>query len=674
MINTLTLNKMYELFIDNEYITKKDLETCGFDFLDILNLLKKGHIKAVGDSKFILLEVDDLYRYGIRLSQIDKVRANKCFEKCFKLDSNYQKTLVSLFYNCIINDDLIHALYYIDLMKKTNKLEYINDSNFYLYLLNNIYELPDNYKEIVRKLTFNDIKIEEDDIRYGNIGMLNNARVMAFEKNFFYSIRLVRDATEDGTFTFYDKVIKTLLSQAGDAEVARRYQLQELIKLKKYEEALKFLKNKEQNFGLSDYDIYIIKLIQEIQQIETTLSIPEKDIVDTKKIFDAIDNKNYKYALSLYEKQHKNIENPLYMILFNLCETINGVTAYNYIFKIIKKFFDELDYKNLLKSIRNYLNLTNSLEYEFLVITHIKLDLYKNENNLDNTKHLLYKIHNGTFKFDVDLYIKKFNEAISESNLNEAKIYLDIISKYAIEYDISYLKTKLDNKPITNLDNGCVQVSAFDKSIGDYKESNLEKRIDEIYSYLIVNKGIIILDYLSYEQRQVIYNIVKTYPDLEIKSLGEGEVKKLYLRYKLRNEDIINYKLLKKCANTAFEKQQYDISISYGLQLLQYGNPDASIYSRIGFAYLHLNNPDMAYPYLLVAYDLEKNDKLRNEYAKHLQNISSFADVNVFDLEVEFEQNAFCTHKNVSILNDGFNNKTSKQNFISKLLVKIRRK
>ena len=119
MINTPKLNKMYELIIDNEYITKKDLENCGFDFIDILNLLKKGHIKSLGDLKFTLLEVDDLYRYGMRLSQEDKVRANKCFEKCFKLDSNYQKTLVSLFYNCIINNDRAQALYYLDLMKKT---------------------------------------------------------------------------------------------------------------------------------------------------------------------------------------------------------------------------------------------------------------------------------------------------------------------------------------------------------------------------------------------------------------------------------------------------------------------------------------------------------------------------------------------------------------------------
>jgi len=366
-------------------------------------------------------------------------------------------------------------------------------------------------------------------------------------------------------------------------------------------------------------------------------------------------------------------------MLFRLCETINRVSAYNVSFKSIKKYFEALDYKNLIKTIRNYLNLTNSIEYEFLVISYIKLDLYKNDNNLDDTKHLLYYIHNGSFKFNVDEYVKKFNIAIDEYKMNEAKIYLDIISKYARDFDISNLKSKFENNQTYDID---VQVAKIENSVNDYKETPLEKRIDEIYNNLLVNKGVVVLDYLTYEQRHIIYNIIKTYPDLEVRSLGDGELKKIYIRYKLRNEDIINYKMLRKCVNTAFDKKQYDIAISYGLQLLQYGNPDAGIYSKIGIAYLHLDKPDMAYPYLLVAYHLEQDERLKNEYGAHLRNISSYVDTAVdallFDIDDVFDKNNSLDDEfdkeEVFDLNGGLDNKTSTQNIISKILIKIRRK
>ena len=120
MINEENLNKLYEGIINGNELTIKELNDYGFNSKDI--------------------------------AEYDK--ATECFNKCYELDPTHSGTCFQLFLRSITKKDYESAFKYFEVLSDTENPYYSADSNFYLYLLSIITDIPDKHKEYARYLKF----------------------------------------------------------------------------------------------------------------------------------------------------------------------------------------------------------------------------------------------------------------------------------------------------------------------------------------------------------------------------------------------------------------------------------------------------------------------------------------------------------------------------------------
>ena len=185
MINEENLNKLYEIIIKENKLTTKKLNEIGFNSTDITKLIKDGIIKREARGIYTFCDVEKLFYYGKKLiEEKNYVIADKCFEVCYKLNPEHPGTCFQLFIRSIDSRNYESAFKYFDVIFKTDNVYYLQDRNFYLYLLSIITDVPERYKDKVYNLTYQDIHIHADDKRFANIPAQNHIRSLVFSRKF----------------------------------------------------------------------------------------------------------------------------------------------------------------------------------------------------------------------------------------------------------------------------------------------------------------------------------------------------------------------------------------------------------------------------------------------------------------------------------------------------------
>lgn len=136
--------------------------------------------------------------------------------------------------------------------------------------------------------------------------------------------------------------------------------------------------------------------------------------------------------------------------------------------------------------------------------------------------------------------------------------------------------------------------------ISDQKEIDSEF-IEAQHKLLVKNKGIIVLEPMDSERRTLIHDIVGKYLDMVSFSIGVEPNRQIVLRYKKDTKEYIDIKKLANDGKTYYKNGCYEECIRTYLDVLQFREPRAVSYARIGMAYLKLDNKDMAIMYLKVA-------------------------------------------------------------------------
>ena len=161
------------------------------------------------------------------------------------------------------------------MLSDTENPYYSADSNFYLYLLSIITDIPDKHKEYARYLKIEDIRVDFNDKRYQDIPQQNKIRIAVLQRKFPYALKLLNDLTaQHGSLTVQDIITRTLLFQALEVENKSKSTLIELAKNKDYEEIVNYLHAKQKRHNLSLTDTYTLKLVNEIINLQQTKHIP----------------------------------------------------------------------------------------------------------------------------------------------------------------------------------------------------------------------------------------------------------------------------------------------------------------------------------------------------------------------------------------------------------------
>ena len=651
MINEETLKNLYEGIVNGNELTTKELNSYGFNSKDLSDLIEQGSLERIKRGYYSFLTIDDLFYYGKKLiAEKEYEKATKCFEKCYELDPTHSGACFQLFLRSINKKDYEAAFRYFDVLSNTDNPYYSADSNFYLYLLSIITNVPEKHKDYARYLKMEDIRVDFHDKRYEDIPAQNKIRIAVLQRKFPYALKQLKDlTTKHGTLTVQDIITRTLLFQAVEAETLSKNTLLELAKTKQYDEMISYLEDKQQRHNLSLTDSYTLKLTKELLNIQDSHISPEKRIFQTEKLFEAIDGCNYELALQLSNSynQKNNInsaENTINLLLSDMVELIHQLaspTQHNEEEQIVSKeiemiteepivvsqpikdsnatFSDVIGYlmksdlENAFRTLRNYMTSINKSEYEFLIIDLIKLSLIEKDIAFTKPMIALTYVSRENFNFDISSYIQDFYVTLSQNRFDEARIYLDIISKankigqdcilteglvqvlnsaeqmiqykrnnsilddaeQALEKSKKVSPTSTKSIPVVtsttikqvspvNVEKTVIEVpSTISKEnkgpiiIGE--TSSLETRnserefIESKHEMLLNGQGMILLKPMNSERRKRVHEMVKEYSDMVSFSIGEGENKQIVLRYKPFIDEYVDIKNLIKFGNQAYK-------------------------------------------------------------------------------------------------------------------------
>ena len=461
MISIENLEKLYDGVIDGVTLTTKQLNEYGFNSTDIRKLIDDKTIERVKRGYFSFIDVNKLLYYGKKLCTLDKrERANLCFSKCHEIDPDNLSVCFQLFIGSIQDKNYEKAFELFDKLSYSKNEFYSIDSNFHLYLLNYITDVPEKYREQARFIKYYDVKIPDNDKRYSDTLSYNRVRSSAMKGKFTFAYKLLNAIVKkNGKHTVQDVIEKSLLSQVIMTEEKSRKFVNHLIKEKKYDDIIKYYDDKRQKHNLVALEELIVRLSEEYLKIKDTSTIPIPKIIDTNNLFDAIDANRFDLALNYcveFNSQHNinNEESPVFNILSDICELINSLKnnkvveikkeenivapntaenklekkqSDNYLLSINSSLTDN-DIDLAGKKIKEYLKTIGKSEYEYIITNLIKLSIIKKDIAFIEPMLELSFMINDDYQFNINNYIQKFYLALSKNKFNEAETLLNIIN------------------------------------------------------------------------------------------------------------------------------------------------------------------------------------------------------------------------------------------------------
>lgn len=732
MINEENLNKMYNGLIDEKELTTKELHSYGFNSKDLTDLINDGVLERIKRGYYSFLSIDSLFYYGKQLiasKEYDKATA--CFEKCYELDPNHLGACFQLFLRAVQSRDYSKAFTYFEHFYNSDNEYYNNDSNFYLYLLSMITEIPEEHREYAKYLQLEDIRIDFNDKRFEDPYSQNKVRISALNQKFTLASKQLNELIKQhGRLSVQDIIVRTLLSQAIEIQNDLKKNIINLATEKKYKEIISRLEEVQEQHHLSVADECILFLAREISKVEETGIIPEKEIVSTNKLFEAINGKNFELALSLSKDyiERNNInpsDNAMFMLLKDITEltkmktnkskeqpvitqptkkvepvttikTTNSQTnsapmTSNITFATVIGYLMQQDFDNSFRALRGYLNSINKSEYEFLIIDLIKISLIEQDVAFSKPMIALTYVSRENFTFDISKYIQNFYETLAQNRFTEARIYLDIISKSnklgqncvltdgleqvlnttekmlnykrnnetldrvdasiktveqestgqipiqqqtfekPVQQSISSTSIYVDDEPVDKPKKEIMDVVVLQNSqnkvipkttIIDYDDSEFIKgKLNELYE-----KGIILLRPMDDSRRKGIHNIVKDIPDVVSFSIGSDSNRQVVLRFKPFIDEYLDYSATAKEGNSAYSKGQYDDCIESYRKLLEFGEPKAWVYAKLGLAYMKKFDKDTAIDYLTIATALAKEEQTDFDFTELIASLKGLID------------------------------------------------
>lgn len=220
------------------------------------------------------------------------------------------------------------------------------------------------------------------------------------------------------------------------------------INAKNYERLLSFLKYSQDEVLLKEYLVLISQAIIEIKQGHEA-QIEEHD----GTLEGAIRANDFEFALDCLNKSEdfwgKNILKRViedYLDRKNSYKEERSVTGVNLIFHLLTEGKIEAAYQ----SVHEYLMVLNLDKYEFLIVDLINLSLAMDSLGFIDAISTLIAMSRGEFVPQYGSYVDWFYEAIHEGNVEEAKIYFDIISGFK---NLGEMQVNMDNmrKALANL-------------------------------------------------------------------------------------------------------------------------------------------------------------------------------------------------------------------------------
>ena len=676
MINSNNLNKLYTAVTNGEELTTKSLNEMGFNSKDLKELVDSKKLDRVKRGFYEFKDDNELFFFGKRLLREKRYEeADECFKRCIEINPNHNGACFQLFVKYIKEKNYEQAFEYFKKLGNSENQFYNIDYNYYLFLLNIITEVPDEYKEFVKSIQMEDIRVRTDDKRFIDASQQNRLRYAAYQRKLPYALQQQKAiiAQNKGAST-QDYISQVLLTQAAQAEDVSKNTIGTLADQKDYEGLIAYLEEKQNKMALNQTEVQILNLVNVLLTIQETKEIPESKYTQEPNLFTAINDENYEYALKLaHDFNEKNNvafpNNVLEILLYDICELIRTLKEDTKRQEAVKTVSEpkrvvtfasitasllKNDIKTALEDLNVYMESIEKPEYTFLIVGLIRISLLEKELAFTKPMLALTLLSKNDYKFDISIYIQEFYIALSKKQFDIARIYLDIITRaknLGIEtIDTSNLYKVLESSVSLLHKNDVArmevppEVKAKPKETFEETEETMELErqasqraqetifenktpyvprdsekefIEGKHQELVERKGALLLKPMSDERIDNILDMLEDYPDIRTFTFQSGANKQLVLKYHQTHKEYIDYKALLKEAEVKYRAENYQECLDICLQLLGYfEQPNAYIYGRIGLCYMKQFRLPLAIEYLTIATNKSRLDDENYDFSE----------------------------------------------------------
>ena len=296
----MVLNKLYNAFLSEKELTTKLLKEFGLSSKKIKWLVDNQKITRVKRGLYSFLDEEGLFSYGLKLlEERNYDLAIACIRKCYSLNPNNRLACLKLFIDRIFHKDYDSVFSLLSTISE-KKFCYNNEIHLFLYLLNIVTDIPEQYKNEVKYTSFYNIRI------FGNVchrKEKNRIRTSILNREYNLAIdntnKLLKEECD-----VISEIIKVLLVEVIKNERKLKNDLLTFIETQKYTDILNVLMQRKEKGIANNAEYYILELTTKILDLKNNAKIPVLNIELENNIFDAIDNNNFKSA-GRFNENHK---------------------------------------------------------------------------------------------------------------------------------------------------------------------------------------------------------------------------------------------------------------------------------------------------------------------------------------------------------------------------------
>ena len=227
-----------------------------------------------------------------------------------------------------------------------------------------------------------------------------------------------------------------------------------------------------------------------------------------------------------------------------------------------------------------------------------------------------YKINNSVLDNAENAFEKSQRVSQSSANSTSVKIAKPITQIESVRV-----------AETTSVEKLAFETKKEEKTASPVETGDSEKEFIESKHELLLNgQGMVLLRPMNNERRKRIHDMVKEYPDMVSFSIGEGDNIQIVLRYKPFIDEYVDVKNLINMGNLAYKEGNYDSCIEDYLQLLQFGEPKAFVYAKLGLAYMKKWEKDIAIDYFTIATQLSKQEDGQFDFTELIASLNGLID------------------------------------------------
>lgn len=600
----------------------------------------------------------------------------------------------------------MNSLQYLDNIYSVGSEEYVLNNNFYLYLMSMFIQLPEKYQNMASLFNFQNIRSQfSDDLKSPQYKI----RLSCMNKKFGLAMRQINEWFHAGNkITIQYFILKALLKQNLEVYTNDQAIINDLIKNKQFKELGQYLFELDEFRGLNFLGQMLLSLNNDLLDMLDSGVIYEKEIVDTDNLKDAIMGKNYELALSLvkeYNEQKCKISqySSIYLMLdfindwiveqkeliektnvslgedgleVDTCEKedevlqVDNSNCDKRVSSLdIIHFLEVQDLDQAVIKLKEYLKEHEKCEYEFLFLDLMKLCIIRQEMDFSSLKMFFSSFDEGVFEFQVTRYVQSFYGALAENRFDEARVYLDIVSKASKLGQVNnhvdkmtlvlsnVLKVMQDQLEESNvIENSCCEEvleehidSSYGGVVDDVRtddsfleeevlvehalekvsESSKERSLDnskvldvkakndsnELRQFIdkklleVQEWGMVLLKPMDNQRIKALEEQIKDIPNIDTFCIGEGKLQQVVLRLKSTSCEEIDFSSIANEGVHDYKKGDYASCILKYRQLLEHDEKNMVwVYGELGLAYGRQYKKDIAIDYLTVATELAKKE------------------------------------------------------------------